>query len=253
MTNVVYNFSNRNFVVTGASSGMGKQISIELAASGARVLVIARRESLLRELEKKYPKNIVCGVEDVRNKIEMELIIESFVQQYGKINGFVHAAGIDGMTPVKLFDQKKARDIMEISFWSGINLVQYINKKKCSTEACSNVMFSSIAAYLGNKGMFAYSASKAALQTAVRSIAKEICRNKNRINTISPGWVETAMTQNAIEETDGREKALTGYLLDIGQPEDVSGVVLFLLSDRAKWITGVDIIVDGGYLASGGE
>lgn len=98
--------------------------------------------------------------------------------------------------------------------------------------------------------MFAYSAAKAAVQAAARSIAKEICRNGKRINTISPGWVNSEMTDRE-QGTLGQEAFLAlekRHLLGFGEVTDVSGFVLFLLSDRARWITGNDFLVDGGYL-----
>lgn len=98
--------------------------------------------------------------------------------------------------------------------------------------------------------MFAYSAAKAAVQAAARSIAKEICRNRKRINTISPGWVSTEMTHRAVQEAAEDMMGIVEErcLLGLGKPADVSGFVLFLLSERARWITGKDFIVDGGYL-----
>jgi len=96
--------------------------------------------------------------------------------------------------------------------------------------------------------MFAYASAKAAIRVAVKSIAKEISKKALRINTVSPGWVKSNMT-DILEETNNTKLILDNHLLGIGAVDDVSGTVLFLLSDRAHWITGTDIIVDGGYLA----
>ena len=96
--------------------------------------------------------------------------------------------------------------------------------------------------------MFAYSGAKAAIRVAIKSIAKEIANKNHRINTISPGWVKNDMTQKASELADV-ESFYAKHLLGAGEITDVSGAVLFLLSDRAKWITGTDFVVDGGYLA----
>ena len=94
----------------------------------------------------------------------------------------------------------------------------------------------------------AYSAAKMALNSAVKAIAKEIARRDQRVNTVLPGWVNTAMTQNAADIVD-MEPILKRHLLGIGKPEQVSGQVLFLLNNRAAWITGTNVVVDGGYLA----
>lgn len=251
MGRVTYDFSGERFAVTGASSGMGRTVAEELAASGAVVLAIARREERLTELAEKYPRNIVPGVLDVCDGDRLTETISSFAASYGKLSGAVHAAGIFSNTPLRAYDEANAKKIMDVSFWAGIRLMQAVNKSKNSVQGCSSVLFSSVAAIVGEKSNFAYSATKSAMQTAVRSIAKEIYQRKNRINTVSPGWVRTEMTQHQEDNFLNSPKFFSWHLLGIGDPKSVSGAVLFLLSDRAQWITGTDIVVDGGYLLGG--
>ena len=248
MKEVVYNFIGKKFVVTGASSGMGRQVVIELVEAGASVLAIARNENKLKELVALYPEKIQYSLCDVRNKENLECAIANFVKAYGKINGCVHAAGILGLTPLKMFDNDFAHDIMDVSFWAGVSLIQIVTKNRYSEIGSSSVLFSSAGAHSAEKGMFAYASTKAAMQVAVRSIAKEISNKGHRVNTISPGWVKTMMTENT-DKTIDVNFIIEQHLLGAGSPKDVSGMVLFLLSDRAKWITGTDVIVDGGYLA----
>lgn len=251
MGSVVYDFSGERFVVTGASSGMGRTLSEELASSGATVLAIARREERLQELKKEYPERIVTSAVDVCDSKGMSEAISSFVTSHGKINGAVHAAGIFSSTPLRNYDETEARTIMDISFWAGIRFIQLVNKKKNSMDGCSSILFSSVAATIGEKSNFAYSSAKLAMQGAVRSIAKEIYMRGNRINTISPGWVNTELTRREDENSLVNKKFFDWHLLGIGEPEDVTGMVLFLLSDRARWITGTNAVVDSGYLLGG--
>ena len=227
MSNLKFDFSGENFVVTGASSGMGRQIAIELAESGANVLAMARRENELEKLQSLYPNKIFIAAIDVCNSTLVETVINDFVGKYGKLSGAVHAAGIVKLTSFKLYDEKEAKQIY---------------------EGASFVLFSSAGSYNAAKGMFAYASAKAAIRVAVKSIAKEISKKALRINTVSPGWVKSNMT-DILEETNNTKLILDNHLLGIGAVDDVSGTVLFLLSDRAHWITGTDIIVDGGYLA----
>ena len=251
MGQVTFDFTGLNFVVTGASSGMGKQIATELATAGGKVLTIARRAERLEELASHYPENILPGAVDVCDGEALEKVISQFVAQHGKLNGAVHAAGIFASTPLRTYDEDTAKKIMDVSFWAGIRLIQIVNKKKLSVEGCSSVLFSSVSAAIGEKSNFAYSAAKMALQAAVRSLMKEIYTRKNRINTISPGWVRTEMTSKDVEDPLIMPKFFNWHLLGLGEPDYVSGMVLFLLSDRAHWITGTDIVVDGGYLGGG--
>lgn len=248
MSNLKFDFSGENFIVTGASSGMGRQIAIELAESGANVLAMARRENELEKLQSLYPNKIFIAAIDVCNSTLVETVINDFVGKYGKLSGAVHAAGIVKLTSFKLYDEKEAKQIYEISFWAGIKFIQICTKAKLANEGASFVLFSSAGSYNAAKGMFAYASAKAAIRVAVKSIAKEISKKALRINTVSPGWVKSNMT-DILEETNNTKLILDNHLLGIGAVDDVSGTVLFLLSDRAHWITGTDIIVDGGYLA----
>ena len=248
MARVTYDFTGNNYVVTGASSGIGRQIVIELAEAGATVLAIARREDKLRELTEIYPRQIELGVVDVRSTDAIKSSVENFVKKHGKLDGGVHAAGIVAVTSLRSYDEEIAHSIMDISFWGMINFMQVCSKAKLSNTAASYVLFSSTAASEGLKGKFAYSAAKAAVNTAAKSIAKELARRQQRVNTVMPGWVNTSMTQETSDVTDV-DSIMEKELLGVGQPTDVTGLVLFLLSDRSSWMTGSQIPVDGGYLA----
>lgn len=248
MSQVKFDFSGENYVVTGASSGMGKQITVELAEAGARVLAIARGETALKELQALYPNNIFIAAVDVCDYEKLASFIADFVKENGKLNGAVHAAGIVSLTALKLYDEVEAQKIFETSFWAGIKLIQVCTKSKYSLKNSSYVLFSSAGSHNAAKGMFAYASAKAAIRVAVRSLAKELCNRGIRINTVSPGWVKSNMTDK-LDETNNTEAILEKHLLGVGHVEDVSGTILFLLSDRSSWITGTDIIIDGGYLA----
>jgi NAD(P)-dependent dehydrogenase (short-subunit alcohol dehydrogenase family) len=248
MSQITFDFSGQKFVVTGASSGIGRQIALELAEAGAMVLGLGRRKAALDDIQAQHPDRILTAQCDVTVFSDMERAISLFVENYGKLNGCVHAAGISGLTPLKAFDRVTAEQILEVSLWSAVQLVQLVTKTKYSEHGSSSVLMSSVSASTGEKGMLAYSAAKAGVRTAVKTLAKEIASKGHRIVSISPGWVKTEMT-NQISQAVGSTDVEARHLLGIGNSKDISGVVLFLLSDRAGWMTGVDIVVDGGYLA----
>lgn len=249
MSDVHFDFTGETFVVTGASSGMGRQVALELAQSGAKVLAIARHEEKLHELQANFKDNIVIAPLDVCDSEGLEDAINEFVVSNGKLHGSVHAAGINNFTPLKSYDKKLAHDIMNTSFWAGVELVRLTTKVKYAHKATSAVLFSSVCAISSEKGMFAYAAAKAAINGCVGALAKEICHKGHRVNTIMPGWVEGSVMTSSLDGLIDQNFFKKNHLLGLAKPDDITGMVLFLLSDRAKWITGASIAVDGGFLA----
>ena len=248
MSRVIYDFAGERYVITGASSGLGRQTAQDLAEAGAVVLAVGRSEERLRALGEERREGIVTALLDVRDPEALERAIAGFVQSYGKLNGGVHAAGINAMTPLRSYNRDTARQIMDTSFWAGMELLQLITRSKYGEGGTSTVLFSSVCALSHEKGMFAYAAAKSSLNAAIGSAAKEICTKGHRVNAILPGRVATSMTERLDAHSD-TDTVLARHLLGPGRPEDVSGAVLFLLSGAARWITGTTVTVDGGYLA----
>ena len=233
MSRVIYDFSGERYVVTGASSGMGRQVALDLARAGAEVLAIGRSPERLSETKNVYPDLIFTASLDVCDDEALERAIGDFAKGHGKLNGGVHAAGISDMTPLRAYDGETARRIMNVSFWAGIDLLQLVTRSKYGESETSIVLFSSAYAISPAKGMFAYAAAKAAINSALRSAAKEICAKGHRVNSVLPGWVDTPMTEHAGESRD-IEAVTSRHLLGAGKPDDVSGVVLFLLSAASR-------------------
>ncbi len=248
MSKVTFDFTEERYVVTGATSGMGREVALELAVAGAKVLAIGRNEESLKKIQSELPDNVFPAQLDVCDSAALEEAIKTFVVKHGKLNGAVHAAGIYELTPIKSYDVDIAKKIMDISFWAGMDLLHLVTKSKYGMSGTSTVLFSSASAFSHARGMFAYSATKAALNCGLQSAAKEICGKNHRVNSIVPGWVKTPMTEKA-DEVAATSAVFDRHLLGVGSPQDVIGMVLFLLSDRAKWITGSAVVVDGGYLA----
>ena len=181
---------------------------------------------------------------------DWKAVLTDFTKQYGKLDGVVYTAGIAGDTPLTFYDEAKARKIMDTSFWGAVHCLQVASKKKYSNDGASTVWFSSVAGHTGERGEFAYSAAKAAVRVAAYALVHDLAKRKQRLNTLSPGWVKTPMTSGAhqTKEAGYMERMEKDYLLGFGEPQDVAGMVLFLLSNRARWITGSDFVIDGGLL-----
>lgn len=248
MSEVRFDFTGECYVVTGASSGMGRLVAAELAAAGAQVLAIARTAVRLEELAQASERISIAAL-DVTDGAALEAAVAEFVGAHGKLSGAVHAAGINSFTPLKSYDSTTAHRIMDTSLWAGVELTRLTTRAKYGKAGTSTVLFSSVCACSGEKGMFAYAAAKAGINGMVGSLAKEIAAKGHRINSILPGWVDSSVMTDTIggmiDQTDLKKR----HLLGIAQPSDVTGMVLFLLSDRARWITGSSVVVDGGYLA----
>lgn len=254
MEDVKFDYTGKNFIVVGASSGMGKQIALELSQAGANVLCLARRVEVIEQMKSEQGAGkIVPAFVDVTAATpkDWDAVIKNFVAEYGKINGGVYTAGITGLTPLRRWDEDLAKKIMDTSYWGMLRFVQSATKKRFSNESSSFVVFSSNAAYNATQGMLVYSSAKIAVQVAVKTIVKEISQDGHRINSISPGWVKTEMTDTYSTEFGMHEQIKNSFRLGEGTAKEVSGMVLFLLSSRANWITGCDIVVDGGQLLGG--
>ena len=249
MSDVKFNFAGKNFIVVGASSGMGKQIALELSQSGANVLCLARRVEIIEQMQAEQDAGkIIPAFVDViaATSKDWDALIKNFVGEYGKISGAVYTAGVTGLTAFRSWNEDLAKKITDTSYWGMLKFLQSATKKRFAFDGASFVAFSSNAAYFATQGLMIYSSIKAAVQVAVKTIAKEISQDRQRINTISPGWVKTEMTENYSAEFGLPAGAEKTFRLGEGTADKVSGMVLFLLSDRADWITGTDILVDGG-------
>lgn len=252
MQDVKFNFAGKNFIVVGASSGMGKQIALELSQAGANVLCLARRVEIMEQMKSDQGEGkIIPAFVDVTaaTSKDWDAIIKNFVGEYGKINGGVYTAGVGGVAAFRSWNEDYANKVMNTSYWGMLKFLQSATKKRFAFDGSSFVAFSSSAAYSANQGQMLYASAKSAVQTAVRIIAKEVSPNKHRVNTVSPGWImNTEMATQHAEEFGVPKESSSAFILGEGTADKVSGMVLFLLSDRADWITGTDIVIDGGQL-----
>ena len=255
MSEVTFDFRGKNFAVTGASSGIGKQVVLDLLEAGANVLALARRKELMDEIyaARLTPPSrcgeVVTARLDVRDQENLDEVLKNFIAAHGKFDGSVYAAGITAEFALRAFDDEKAHDIMDTNFFGAVSFLRKLTGAVHANKNSAHVWIASTAAHTGAKSLSAYSGSKGAMVAALRPLALEIGSKGHRINSVSPGWTETAMTKSVVEDSGIERKGVEKVILGIGQPADVSGMILFLLSDRAKWITGTDVVVDGGMLA----
>ena len=242
--------TDKHIIVTGASSGLGREICKEISSLGARVSLIARREEKLKETIElmKGVNHRVYGF-DVCKIEQIEDLVAKIVEYNGKVDGFVHAAGIGTMRPLSMTNYDFMLEMMKIHLFSFVEFSRILGKKKNTNDYASLVAVSTAGTMHCDKGKVAYVATKGALDKVVRAIAVELGESRKiRINTINPGWIKTDMFFDFIKDfgEEKMEKLLEPQLLGLEEPEEVAKLIAFLLSDSARKITGQNLIIDGG-------
>ncbi len=252
-----FSLTGKNILVTGASSGIGRACSVECAKNGANLLILGRDENRLGETAAMIynvgSKGKVSTLsQDLNENLDpLCTKIDDFVSENGRFDGFIHAAGIEKTMPLAGMRNTDYQDIFNINVIAGFQLAKLISKRKNSNNNSSFVFISSITGLIGRKGIIGYSASKGALISGVRSMALELSDRGIRSNCISPGTVLTPLMVKYLDTLtpEERKKRLDGYPLGIGKPEDIAFSAIFLLCESSRWITGQNIVVDGGYTA----
>lgn len=235
-------------LVTGATSGIGKGVCEELLNQGSKVIGIGRNVSNIKNNILKNPKFIFIQF-DLTNIQEIEKVLINNVNINGKLDGFVNCAGREETIPLSVYKSNKIHKLYEINVFSGIEILRIFSKKKISNNGSSIVFISSVMGELGMPGNVGYCGTKAAILGVVRSASLELAKRKIRVNAISPGVVMTPMIESffANISKENIENIIKMYPLGIGKVENVTPSLLFLLSNQSNWITGQNIIIDGGY------
>lgn len=236
------------YLVTGASSGIGNAICFALLEQGHKVIGVARsKKQAVNKLINKFNDNFVFEEKDLATDIDnLPKWVSNLAIKYGKLSGLVHAAGMVQVIPNRFNSYQKMLEVFNLNLFSGLSLAKaFSDKRVCKNDNVSLVFISSVAAHIGTSGLVNYSASKSALIGTVKSLAKELAPKRIRVNSISPGLIKTDLTQNTCE-VEFFEKLEKLYPLGLGKPEYIANTAVFLLSEQAQWITGTDIIVDGG-------
>ena len=241
-----FSLENKKILVTGASSGIGKAIAIECSKMGAEVIITGRNEERLaetyRELVGEHPAYIVAD-------LTKEEDIERLVAKTENLNGLVNCAGLTIPKPFKFLQESDIETVMTVNFNAPLLLTQRLVKKKKLEKGASVVFISSIS---GTKVSYIagsiYSASKGAVNGLCKGLALELASQQIRVNTVVPGMVETNIVSGgeiAEEqlEIDRKKYPLKRY----GKPEEVAYAVVYLLSGASGWVTGSNLLIDGGY------
>jgi NAD(P)-dependent dehydrogenase (short-subunit alcohol dehydrogenase family) len=250
-----FGLHHKTILITGASSGIGRACAIACSQAGARIILIGRNEKRLEEtrasLEKQPLEHISLSLE-LTDFPAVDAHMKTLEAEGIKIDGFLHSAGISTTLPLRNIKPDALSEMLNINVVSAIHMAKWISRKKMLPENGQSIVFlSSVMGSLGEAGKTMYSSSKGALLAASRSMAVELAGKGIRVNCISPGVVETPMSDKAVYNKNeaARERIQSLHPLGLGKPDDVASAAIFLLSDASKWITGTNLVVDGGYSA----
>lgn len=243
----IFDFSGKKMLIAGASSGIGRQTAITLSQLGAEMVLIARRKDLLEEtLSSMEGNNNVAIPFDLNEIGSIDNLLESIVDEHGKLDGLVYTAGVAEVRPYKICVPDDMERIMRINFFSFYELVRNFAKKKISNDYSSVVAISSAAAVRPGKGQAAYAASKAAMEASILVLAQELLKRNININSIRPGWVRSPLTKDYSVDNPKYDHNIQP--MGIIESEDVASLVAYLLSEKARKITGRGFELDGGRL-----
>lgn len=248
-----FTLENKTIIVTGASSGIGRQCAIDCSKMGAKVVLIARNEKRLNETLSLMEGNHHLIVSyDLTNFNNLPILMKDITSKVGPIDGALHCAGISNTEPLKLVSIERLEEFFRTNVFSAIEITREICKlKNFNKNGASIVFFSSVMGVVGDSCKTSYALTKGALISAVRSLAAEFAKKRIRFNCVSPGVIETPINANQpyMKDPELRGKIEAKHLLGIGQCTDISYACIYLLSDASRWITGHNLIVDGGYTA----
>lgn len=248
-----FTLEGKTIVVTGASSGIGRQCAIDCSRMGAKVVLIARNEQRLAEtislMEGDGHLSIVLDLTDFS---QLKDYVKDIVGKVGPIDGLINCAGISTTLPLKLMDAQKMDEYFHSNVFSAIELTRHFCQMgNVSKSGASIVFLSSIMALVGENGKSIYSMTKGALLSAARSLACEYARRNIRFNAVSPGAILTPINQDLphMKNSEARAALESKHLLGLGKTTDISNACIYLLSDASRWVTGQNLVVDGGYTA----
>ena len=244
-----FSLEGKRILITGASSGIGRACAIQASRLGADIILTGRRADALEETR------AFCVGENhlvVSGDITSTDFITKLAAQSGKIDGLVHAAGVGPMCPISVVTREHVEEVMRTNYYSFMELVVTFSKRKYRNQCLSVVAISSISALAGWSGISVYSGSKGAVSSSVRSMAIELAGKGIRINAVCPSNIKTPMYDagvDGVHTKESEQKIIERQPLGLGAPDQVAWPVCFLLSDASSFITGINLPIDGGYLA----
>lgn len=237
-----FSLEGKRILVTGASSGIGRQVAISFSHRGASVVLSARNEERLAETRGAMaPGDHAIIRADITDTAQRNMLADSA----GTLNGVVHSSGTSVLSPIRLATERHLRELFALNYEGPILLTQRLLYRKAIQNGGSILFLASIAAHIGVAGVGVYSGTKAALLATIRCLALEVVKSKIRVNCLSPSLVASPLLDLMAQNVSLEEKS-KDHPLGLGTPEDVSNAAIYFISDASRWVTGTTLIMDGG-------
>lgn len=241
-----FSLEGKTILITGAASGIGRATAIQCSEMGANVILVDLNKNGLKGTIDLIPRGKVEYYE--LDLTDLDKLIE-MVASLPKLDGVASNAGIVLSLLAKFSEVKDMERIFKINTFSHINLVQQLISQKKLNKGASIVFTSSMSGvYCGIAGGSLYGATKSAILGYTKALAIELAPRGIRVNTIHPGMIETPLTSDTALSKELLEEDAKNYPLGrYGKPEEIAYSIVFLLSDATKWMTGTQLLIDGGY------
>lgn len=243
----VFSLAGKRILITGASSGIGRQTAIACADMGAQVLITGRNaERLTDTLSLLKGEGHQCFAADLTSADDLEALVANIET----LDGVVHAAGISKLVPLRMVTPAHLQETLSTNTFAPIMLTKALVAKKRIAKGGSIVFVSALASHTGAMASTAYAASKGGIMSATRVAARELAKNGIRVNCICPGFVRTPLLEGLTERGAQLNALINIAPLGLGEPEDIANATVFFLSDASRWISNTHFIIDGGLTTS---
>ena len=250
--------NDQHVLITGATGGIGYETAKVAVQAGARVTITGRIEEKLKQLKAECgnPSQVFLYKADLTSSEDRKQLLSAATNQHGPITGLVNSAGIGGGDMVENLSEEDLRNIMELNYFSLVQLSQDVYNQMKDNQKGAIVNISSLSGLRGTHGNSAYSASKFAVTGFSQAFAHEAIEHRVRVNAICPGYVDTEMGRNAIKSKGEREGRSYEEQLEVAKgsipsgrltsPVEVANTIVYLLSDAAENIVGESVKISGG-------
>lgn len=247
-----FSLEGKVVVISGAASGIGRQCAINCSKMGARLILFDLNKIGLDETMTmiECPDEQYSAIVDLTDYEKVSKVVKEGVAKIGRVTGLLNCAGISTTLPLNVAKPETMDRFFHVNVYTAYFLTQAVCKVgNFSKDGGSIVFFSSAAGQYGENCKSIYGMTKGALFAGAKSLACELARRHIRVNSISPGVIVTPINQNLphIADPEQRKQTEALHLLGLGDPNDIANACVYLLSDASRWVTGSNLVVDGGF------